>query len=139
LAPHLSTLFDLFQTESVPVLIHCTAGKDRTGFAVAVLLHALGVKPEFIMEDYLLSGRQQCISNPVRREMVADIVNRLAGRKNSETMIDVIMDAKEIYLQTALQAVVSNYGSMDAYIRTYAGLDAQCLQKLRDDFLTSTI
>jgi protein tyrosine/serine phosphatase len=71
--------------------------------------------------------------------MVADIVNRLAGRKNSETMIDVIMDAKEIYLQTALQAVVSNYGSMDAYIRTYAGLDAQCLQKLRDDFLTSTI
>jgi protein-tyrosine phosphatase len=137
LAPHLSTMFDLFRSESAPVLIHCTAGKDRTGFAVAVLLHALGVKPEAIMDDYILSGREHCISNPVRREMVADIVNRLAGQKNSESMIDTIMDAREIYLQTAFNSIASSYGSMDAYIQAHTGLDLEDLRKFRDQFLIS--
>jgi protein-tyrosine phosphatase len=136
LAPHLSTMFDLFRSNAASVLIHCTAGKDRTGFAVAVLLHALGVRPDAIMDDYLLSGRTHCISNPVRRLIVADIVNRLAGKKNSESMIDTIMDAREIYLQTAFNSVVSNYGSMDAYIQTHTGLDAENLRALRDQYLT---
>ena len=45
LAPHLATLFRLFREDEVPVLVLCVVGKDRTGFTVAVILHALGVAP----------------------------------------------------------------------------------------------
>jgi protein-tyrosine phosphatase len=77
------------------------------------------------------------VSNPVRREMVGDIVTRLAGQANSEAMIDAIMDARPEYLQTALDAVAAQYGSMDAYLASSAGLDGQALKALRDRWLTS--
>jgi protein-tyrosine phosphatase len=137
LAPHLPVLFGLFASGEVPVLVHCAAGKDRTGFAVAVLLHALGVTSEAILADYLLSARLACVSNPIRREMVGDIVSRLAGDGQNEAMIDAIMDARTDYLETAFSAVATQYGSMDAYIYRCAGLDAQGLQHLRARWLTS--
>ena len=43
--------------DRAPLVIHCTAGKDRTGFACALILHALGVPDEVIAEDYLLTNR----------------------------------------------------------------------------------
>jgi protein-tyrosine phosphatase len=139
LSPHLPALFGLFASGGVPVLIHCAAGKDRTGFAVAVLLHALGVTPEAILADYLLSARLECVSNPVRREMVGDIVSRLAGDGQNEAMIDAIMDARTEYLETAFAAVAAQYGSMDAYIQICGGLDAGALQQLRTRWLTSAV
>jgi protein-tyrosine phosphatase len=135
LAPHLPALFGLLETEAVPVLIHCAAGKDRTGFAVAVLLTALGVTPEAIQADYLLSARLECVSNPVRREMVGDIVSRLAGGVQTEAMVDAIMDARSVYLQTSMDTILTDYGSMEAYIQQAAGLDASALQALRQRWL----
>lgn len=137
MAPHLPQLFGLFESAEVPVLIHCAAGKDRTGFAVAVLLHALGVTQESIFADYLLSARAECVTNPERREMVAEIVFRLSGQADSEAMIDAIMDARPVYLQTAFDAVAVEYGSLDSYVQTCAGLDAVALQRLRDRWLTT--
>lgn len=135
LAPHLPTLFSLFARDAVPVLIHCAAGKDRTGFAVAVLLYALGVTPEAIQQDYLLSARPECVTNPVRREMVGDIVSRLAGGVQTEAMVDAIMDARSAYLQTALDTVVAKHGSMEAYIADATGLDTKGLADLRQRWL----
>ena len=54
----LSTLIiDLSDPSGLPALIHCNHGKDRTGVAVAITLRALGVPPETVMEDYLLSNK----------------------------------------------------------------------------------
>src|ERR1700759_867944 len=50
-------LFAHLVNDEVPVVIHCTAGKDRTGFACALILHALGVPEKTISEDYLLTNR----------------------------------------------------------------------------------
>ena len=52
-APALRTLFDRLAKDTPVVLIHCTAGKDRTGVAVALLLHTLGVTHEAIVADYM--------------------------------------------------------------------------------------
>lgn len=135
LAPHLRTLLGLLQEDAAALLVHCAAGKDRTGFAVAVLLHALGATPEAILADYLLSARPQCVNNPLRRSMVGDIVSRMTGLDAGcalvESMVDVIMDVRPTYLQTALDAVNTDYGSMDGYILRHAGLDARALQALR--------
>ena len=55
MAPVLGRIGDRLLGGGAPLLIHCTAGKDRTGFAVAMLLHALGVSQEEIERDYLAS------------------------------------------------------------------------------------
>ena len=49
-------MFAHLVNDEVPVVIHCTAGKDRTGFACALILHALGVPEKAIAEDYLLTN-----------------------------------------------------------------------------------
>ena len=135
MAPHLPTLFGLLCTNDAPVLIHCAAGKDRTGFAVAVLLHALGVTYEAIIADYLLSARPECVFNPVRRAMVVDIVTQLAGVADCESMVYAIMDARPIYLQAAFETVAADYGSMDGYIEKIVGLDAKGLRDWRQHWL----
>lgn len=55
-AHRFAELFEhLLQTDT-PVVFHCTAGKDRTGFAAALILHALGVPREVVLQDYLLTN-----------------------------------------------------------------------------------
>ena len=51
------TLFAHLLEDRAPLVIHCTAGKDRTGFACALILHTLGVSDDIISEDYLLTNR----------------------------------------------------------------------------------
>ena len=51
------TLFAHLLEDSAPLVIHCTAGKDRTGFACALILHTLGVSEEVISADYLLTNQ----------------------------------------------------------------------------------
>jgi protein-tyrosine phosphatase len=94
------------------------------------------VTHQAIFADYLLSARLECLSNPVRRAMVADIVSRLAGGAQSEAMVDAIMDARPQYLQTALDTVSADFGSMEAYIRHAVGWRAQDLYDLRQRWLT---
>ena len=54
---HFRALFEHLLENPAPLVIHCTAGKDRTGVACALLLHALGVPQEIILEDYLLTNQ----------------------------------------------------------------------------------
>ena len=55
--PSFRALFAHLLEDRAPLVIHCTAGKDRTGFACALILHALGVPDDLISEDYLLTNR----------------------------------------------------------------------------------
>jgi len=58
LGEHLVSLVDTLVTAgTLPALIHCAAGKDRTGVAIGVLLAAVGTRPDFSAEDYALSER----------------------------------------------------------------------------------
>lgn len=137
LAPHLSTLFRLFRGDEVPVLVHCVVGKDRTGFTVAVILHALGVADEVVMADYLLSARIREIANEERRAATARIIHRITERHATDEMVDAILDARPEYLNAALDAVTERYGSMQDYLRVRAGLDERALGELRDRWLES--
>lgn len=137
LAPHLSTLFRLFREDEVPVLVHCVVGKDRTGFTVAVILHALGVADEAVMADYLLSARIRETADGERRAATARIIRRITERDATEEMIDAILDARPEYLRAALDAVNGRYGSMQGYLEARAGLDEEALAELRERWLES--
>jgi protein-tyrosine phosphatase len=139
LAPHLGTLIGLLDEGRAPVLVHCVAGKDRTGFAVAVMLHALGVEEDSILGDYLLSRRsgdgERGVGHAQRCEMMAKLVARITGAPAAEAAVDAILDVRPAYLQAAFAEIDARYGSITAYLETCAGLDATALAELRDRWL----
>lgn len=107
--------------ERLPVLIHCTGGKDRTGFACAVLALLAGVPREAVMEDFLASNRV------IAPRMQVLIDERQLEPDQWRPMIDVYPE----YLDHALDAVAAKYGSLEAYyVRALGGSEAK-LQAFR--------
>lgn len=135
LAPHMPTLFRLFTSGRVPVLIHCAAGKDRTGVAVALILHALGVEPERIMADYVLSTRRFAQLDTERQQTMNSAVSRMVGQSVSEAALDAVLDAHPEYLNAAYAEIEVQYGGLDHYIQRFSGLDRSALQALRNSVL----
>jgi protein-tyrosine phosphatase len=137
LAGHLPALFGLFESGEVPVLIHCAAGKDRTGFVVALLLHALGVAPDDIMADYCLSARRFAELGSERREEMARAVSALIDNRVDEAALDAVLDARPEYLRASFTAIEERFGSLEGYLERCAGLDPARLARLRERCLTA--
>jgi len=109
------------------VLFHCTAGKDRTGWAAALLLHLAGVDDATILEDYLLTNT---FSSATREKYLGLVREHLGADK-----VDVyerVMVADEEYLHAGYDAAVAAYGSREGYLRKGLGLDDADLVRLRD-------
>ncbi|GEP37422.1 protein-tyrosine-phosphatase [Nocardioides psychrotolerans] len=107
-------------------VFHCTAGKDRTGWASVLLLHVAGVAPETILEDYLATNT---ISSATRVKYLGMVREHLGDDKVE--VYETVMVADARYLQQAYDAVVSSYGSMEGYLADGLGLGADTLAALR--------
>ena len=112
-------------------LVHCSAGKDRTGFAVALIQLALGVEREAIFADYLLTNDAV--------DFETFIVPRLEARF-PEMRIDLeaaraLSGVREEYLAAALGAIDERYGSIDRYFADALGLDARKRERLERSLL----
>ncbi|MBR0828060.1 tyrosine-protein phosphatase [Bradyrhizobium manausense] len=97
-------LFGHLLEDHAPFVIHCTAGKDRTGFASALILHALGVSDEVIAEDYLLTNQFY------RRDATA-------ASELPDDVRDAIGSVEASYLNAGFEAVSAEYGDLEAYLR----------------------
>lgn len=109
-------------------LVHCLAGKDRTGMAVALLHHALGVHPDDAMEDFLLTNTAGNIDARVAAGAVA--VRSKWGDISDET-IRVLMGVDERYLVAMRKAVEAEHGSLDAFLKDVLGVDEERRAALR--------
>ncbi|MBW2386894.1 MAG: tyrosine-protein phosphatase [Deltaproteobacteria bacterium] len=121
----------LEREEFVPLLFHCTAGKDRTGVAAALILLALGVPEETIMEDYLLTATYT-------HERVEK--NLMAVRFASQFRTDLdevrpIMSVRREFLQAAFDGIHDEYGSVDRYMEQALLLTNEKRDALRRRFL----
>ena len=105
------SLFAHLLDDSAPLVIHCTAGKDRTGFACALILHALGVPEDVISEDYLLTNRFYK-RDPSASNDLPDDVRQVLGT----------VDAS--FLAAAFDAVRADFGGLDPYFKEGLGLGA---------------
>ncbi len=135
LAGHMPALFSLFAAPKPSVLIHCAAGKDRTGVAVALVLHALGVEPEQIMADYLRSARRFSQLDALRQEAMHTAVSRMVGQPVSEAAINIVLDARPEYLNAAYAVLEAEYGGLERYLLRFSGLDSRGLEALRNRLL----
>lgn len=113
----------LTTSQAFPALIHCTSGKDRTGFAAALVLSALGVPRETVLEDFMLSN---VVRKDIRYlfpgEVQADLLHTLSGVQQS-------------YLEGAFARIDAAWGSMDAYLHRGLGLTEAERQHLQDALL----
>ncbi len=107
------------QPEYLPAVVHCTAGKDRAGFASAVTLRTLGVPEETVYEDFLLTNHYT--AQKIER-MLWTI--RLASlfRVDPE-QVRPVLSVERGYLAAAFDEIAKQYGSFDAYRRDALGMD----------------
>jgi protein tyrosine/serine phosphatase len=109
-------------------LVHCLAGKDRTGMAVALLHHALGVHPDDAMADFLLTNAAGNLD--ARVAAGAKAVRGRYGDISDET-VRVLMGVDERYLIAMREAVEAEFGSIDAFMERVLGVDANRREALR--------
>ena len=105
-----------------PVLIHCAAGKDRTGLLAALTHHLLGVGHDAMMEDYLLTN--QAVDLERRVPAVARQLEDWTGRPASHAAVVAFLGVSADFLDAALRAIEDECGGLDAYLDSILGVDA---------------
>ncbi|HKH02776.1 MAG TPA: tyrosine-protein phosphatase [Bradyrhizobium sp.] len=115
-------LFAHLLADRAPLVIHCTAGKDRTGFACALILHALGVPDEVISEDYLLTNRLYR-RDPSASSDLPDDVRQVLGSVEAS------------FLAAAFDTISADYGNLDRYFTDVLGLGARERGQLESRYL----
>ena len=111
--------FKLLQNgDDIPLMFHCSAGKDRTGMGAALVLSALGVDEQTILKDYLLSNTY--------------LANKYAGLKSQYPTISSLFEVKPEFLQAGLDKIKKDHGSVENYLTKVLGVD---IQKMREMYL----
>lgn len=129
LRPWLRELFEAIADGDTPALIHCTAGKDRTGVLVALLLKALRVPDELVVADYLRSDVYR--QNLRLRGGVNEQIERAFGFLPDDAFIDALIGVDIEFLDAAIDAMQREWGSIDAYLRA-AGIEAELMARYRE-------
>jgi protein-tyrosine phosphatase len=114
----------LIEDKTAPLVIHCTAGKDRTGFACALILHALGVPDQVIADDYLLTNRFYRRDPNASPDLPAEVQNAI-GSVNAS------------YLAAGFEAVRAEYGDLESYFRDGLGLGTAERDELKARYLAA--
>ncbi len=99
----------LADTSNIPLLFHCTAGKDRTGFAAALFLSALGVDRETIIEDYMLSA--------------GALEEKYAIEIERYPQLTPFMTVRRSYIEAAFDVIDRDFGGMENYLTRNLGID----------------
>jgi len=120
-------LFDslLANKNASPILFHCTAGKDRTGIAAALILYALGVDEETIFNDYEATNYYR------RNENAKQIAQMTKYFGMDEKVATSMMSAKKEYIQATFTTIIAQYGTIDKYLDKVMGLNTKKIKQLK--------
>lgn len=138
LAKPLRGIFDAILEEEIPVLFHCAAGKDRTGFCAAIVLGVLGVSEETILREFAFTDVAVDLAQFTRTHRAAGL-----GVTDNEHPLDrmapevreTLLAADPAYLKAALDTVCERYGSIEGYAKQALGLDDEQLATIRYQLL----
>jgi protein-tyrosine phosphatase len=118
-----------------PVIAHCFAGKDRTGFTVGLVLESVGVARDAIMADFLRSND----AVPQLRESILESIRNRSGEGMTDEIVtfaearltDEVLGVREDYLDAARAAIDAEYGSLANYF-VALGVETDRLERLRE-------
>lgn len=133
MAPRLRDIFSRIAQGDVPVLVHCAAGKDRTGIAIALLLTVLDVPHETIVEDYLLTNACDLVQFMLAQHHVK--LSEADGDHPLLTMPDdirrVLFAADREYLYAAFDQIARDHGSVPDWLHNEIGVDEVMRSKMQ--------
>lgn len=132
LIPVLRRYFEVLATRDGPSLVHCLAGKDRTGLAVALFHRVLGVSQADVMADYLLTNSA---GNIERRIAAGGAAIRERHRGIDDGTIRVLMGVEPDYLTAALAVIQTYPGGFERYMADVLGVDEAMLSRLRERYI----
>lgn len=117
--------------EDAPFIQHCTAGKDRTGFGIALVLLTLGVDKETVMEDYLLT-------NVCRKDFTEKKLKEEGADLLDEESIEVLrsmMEVRRDYLEATLKGIEDRFGDFRTYIFEEYNITDEMLKHIKGKYL----
>jgi protein-tyrosine phosphatase len=117
----------LVEADGTPVVVHCSAGKDRTGWATALVLLALGVPEDVVVADYLRSNEALALR-------MAN-VGRSAASGLDPGLLEPLVLVHVDYISTSLAALEEYWGGIEGYLGGGLGVDATLRAQLRSVFL----
>ncbi|PKB25608.1 protein tyrosine/serine phosphatase [Novosphingobium kunmingense] len=132
LVPMIKVYFDLLSRNDDPSLVHCVAGKDRTGFAVAMMHEALGVHRDDAMADYVATNTESRLEQRIASGAFRDLPRY--ARFDTDA-VRALWGVEESYLATAYAAIRERSGSVDAYLTEVLELDPARREALRALYL----
>ena len=118
-------LLQLVLDEPGAVLIHCAAGKDRTGFGAAVILAALGVSESNIMEDYMLTRRYLHMEREIKGLM------RRYELSVPQEVVEPVIEVRPQYLSAAFDLIKADYGDFATYLSEGLGFGESAQRELK--------
>jgi protein tyrosine/serine phosphatase len=113
--------FDALAETDGAVLIHCAAGKDRTGLLAALTHRVTGVSEDDLLEDYLLT--HTAVDLEARAPEIARSMEANFGRKPSPAAVQAFLGVKPEFLATSFKVIDERFGSLDRYLQEACGLD----------------
>ena len=116
-------------------LLHCSAGKDRTGFGAAIILTTLGVDHDTVMHDYLVSNESTDLFERMRTRMAENLKDQGMNGKIDDEIIKVMSGVRAEYLLGAFEEIDTQYGGIAGYLEE-VGLTATDQEQLREKLLT---
>jgi protein tyrosine/serine phosphatase len=105
-----------------PVVVHCAAGKDRTGVICALTHHITGVGREDMIADYLLTNDE--VRQARKVDFLGGWIEKQVGLTVSPEALRVAVSVNTDYLETAFAVIEERHGSIDAYLADVLGVDA---------------
>jgi protein-tyrosine phosphatase len=131
-APAHQEIFNRLAAGDLPLVFNCAAGKDRAGTAAAVILSALGVPRETVVDDYVLTDRVidlEAVFADSAQKRPSELTSQAAG------VVSAILKSDASYLHAALDAVEEKHGSMAAYVHDALGISEEALFAIRQSVL----
>ena len=116
-----------------PLLVHCAAGKDRTGIICALTHHVAGVHEDDIQADYLLTNDPDRLA--ARLPLIREMIRETTGRSASDEALMTAMRVEAEYLDEAFVAIREAHGSLDGYLDEVLGLDPNLRGRIHDRLL----
>ena len=123
-------IHEVLDANGAPVLWHCTAGKDRTGFAAAILLRILGVPQDIVMQDYMAS---KALALESRKNQIRML--RLFKGDETADKIAVLLGVEQSWLEAAFAQIDATWGSFDNYVAQGLQLSPADIGRLKENLL----
>ncbi|MFM1896876.1 MAG: hypothetical protein RLZZ385_1950 [Pseudomonadota bacterium] len=144
LKPQLTELFDSLLQAQTPLVVNCSAGQDRTGVATALVLSALGVPRETILDDYLLSTQYRVPANErgnvdleeaAKTNAFAQVMLSYNSEEGADEPNPLYGDDGVPFLTFTLEAIEAEHGTVLDFLETELGIDDAEIEQLRALYL----